>query len=98
MRPEPSHDEAYEADEEPTIPRARAPKLSGVRPAATADDASLFDGCEADTDVDAQTLSADEEPTTAHYPSDVEQILVGISKLGGDDTATAPTIKKGGRG
>ncbi len=105
MLPAPDSDEdvAYDSDEEPTIPRPRAPKISGVRPAAPAED-SVFDDVEADTDVDASALPrlpADDEPTTAHYPSDVEQILVGISKISGDDTITeveeTKPIKKGDR-
>src|SRR5205823_2670009 len=81
-------DEAYDADEEPTIPRPRAPKTSGVRAAAPTVE-SVFDDVDVDTDVDGHTLPADDEPTTAHYPSDIEEILVGISKISGDDTITA---------
>ncbi len=93
MLPEPDDDDvAYDSDEEPTIPRPRAPKISGVRPAAPAEE-SVFDDSEIDTDVDANVLPADLEATTAHYPSDIEQILVGISKIAEDDTVTKPVKK-----
>ncbi len=71
-----------------------------MRPAVAAHE-SVFDGLEADTAVDARTLPsdsglpADEEATTAHMPREVEEMLVGISKIAGDDdTATEPTVKK----
>ncbi|HEY8072694.1 MAG TPA: hypothetical protein VIF62_01255 [Labilithrix sp.] len=101
MLPEPENDDvAYDSDEEPTLPRPRAQKISGVRPASPAED-SVFDDIEADTDVDGSALPklpADDEPPTAHYPSDVEEMLVGISKMKGDDTITAVAVDKTKKG
>jgi hypothetical protein len=96
MRPDSSEDILYD-DDEPTLPRAPSdPRISGARPAFQLDED------EGDTDVDGKILPADEEPTTAHLPPEVQQALRGISANTGDDTATAvtkpiPRVKRDGR-
>lgn len=87
MRPD-SHEDLYDDDEEPTLPRApseKSIKASGAHPKF-----ELADSEERDTDVDGRILPADEEPTTAHLPPDVEQVLRGMSAVPADDTVTKP--------
>jgi hypothetical protein len=93
MHPDSSDNLYDEDDDPPTIPRGSVMNMraSGTRPASqdlSADEEDIK------TDVDAKTLPAADEETTAHCPADVEHVLRGISSIRGgqDDTETSPTL------